>query len=159
MDSEKDTDKFQGREVFVSQLLDWDSLIHQLIIPADKAEAFKAHLNSPPMIGTTYVLTILFEGKEYKAFARTEGVTYSSYSKHSEPVFSYQSQKMKSGHVLMSQTVADAIQLIYSPQLVQALKDIFGDLFQRLSKNKERKDLKGYGKPHIKLMADRKSVV
>ena len=43
MDSEKDMEEYQGRQVFVSQLLDWDSLIHHLVIPTDKVEAFKEH--------------------------------------------------------------------------------------------------------------------
>ena len=125
MDSERDKEKFQGREVFVSQLLDWDSLIHQLIIPADKAEAFKAHYSVPDVDGKPYHVTIMLDGEGYKAFAI---------------------------QTVLSSANERVIQLIYSPQLADALKNKFNDLYKRMSRNREMKDVDGIDKTHIYLV-------
>lgn len=125
MDSERDKEEFQGREVFVSQLLDWDSMIHQLVIPADKVEAFKAHYSSSDMDGKPHAVTIMIDNDGFKAIAlETE----------------------------RSSGDGKVIQLIYSPEFVAALKNKFNDLYSQLSKNKEKKNISCPVKVHITLL-------
>ena len=124
MDSEKDMEEFQGREVFVSQLLDWDSLIHHIIIPKEKVEAFKAHC-SVSLDGKPHTVTIKIDNEGYKAVAL---------------------------QIELSLATGKIIQLIYSPQLADALKNKFNDLYKRMSRNRERKDVGGIDKTHIYLV-------
>ena len=126
MDSKKDMEEYQGRQVFLSQLLDWDSLNYQLVIPLNKTEIFRTYCNILDDDVKPYPIIIIFGKNEYK------------------------------GNVLEfwnSSRTEYIINIVYSCQLSIALQNTFKDLYQQFSFRKKGIDVKDIEIPIIKLLS------